>query len=167
VTADNLEATAAAWWQGDGSEDAFDEVFEVLNDDHQQVPRLIAALAAAAPPGALQYIGTSVVEDLAFQVDDGDLSGIEALRLVLDSGLSPSQLFLVLTGAYAVNLHSLDDLRGVPLSPAQTSWLLDDRAPNRWADSGQTVIDGDGLTFVPGQTAWQAELARRSPSQPS
>jgi hypothetical protein len=163
----NLESVAAAWWRGDGTEDALDEVFDILNYDRERVPQLVAALAAAAPSGGLQYIGTSIVEDLAFQVEDGELSGAEALRLVVDSGLSRSQLFSVLTGAYAVNLRALDDLRGVALSTAQASWLLNDRAPNRWANSGQTVTDGDGLKFVAGQTAWQAELARRSSAQPS
>ena len=144
---DNLKAVAVEWWRGDGTQPAFDEVFEILNHDRQRVPLLIEALASTAPSGALSYIG------------------VEALRLVLDSGLSPSELFLILTGAYANYLESLDNLSGAPFSASQLAWLLDDGATNRWASPGQTSIDGDGLRFAPDQTPWQAELKRRYPKQ--
>lgn len=160
---------AAVWWQGTtGADDeeyevADDEVFEIVHRDRDRVPSLIAALAATAPPGALSYIGTSVVEDLTFEVEQGDLAGVEALRLVLESELSPEELFVVLSGAWAHLLEPLDRLRGTPFSPSQLAWLFDSLAPNRSPNVGQTIIDGDGLRFLPEQTPWQAELALRYP----
>jgi hypothetical protein len=162
-----LARIARAWWRGDGTTPAFDAIDDIVSRDHALVPQLIAALMSTAPPDALPYIGTSVVEDLSFEVEDGRLTGEEALRLIVDSGGSPSELFSVFTGAYAHALDRLDALRGAPFSPVQTSWLLDDDAPNRWAQSGQTILDGDGLAFIPQQTRWQAELANRFPDSSS
>lgn len=159
---EDLDALAAAWWEGDGTMPAYERVDEILTYEHDSVPPLIAALARTAPSGALPYIGTSVVEDLGFQVEEGELSGDEALSLVLASGLSPSQLFSVFAGAYASYLILLAELKGAPFSETQTAWLLDDTSPQRWAQSGQTLLRGDGFEFVPGQTLWQNELERRA-----
>jgi hypothetical protein len=158
----DLRTLAAAWWVSDGTTPSYDQVDDIVRSDHELLPSLIAALAATAPTGALEYIGTTVVEDLAIMVREGDLADTEAIRLMLASQLTPAQLFSVLSGAYADLLLTLDGLCGTPLSSHQVDWLLDEHAPNRRPREGQTIVDGDDLRFVPGQTPWQEHLQRQN-----
>jgi hypothetical protein len=106
-------------------------------------PDLIRNLVETAPLGAISYVGTAIVEDLAL-----DYKGREhvALELVLKAGLSRDQLFEVLGGCYP---HYLEDL-GVParlagfFSPAQIAWLMNADTPR--LPHGRALPNGDEVT---------------------
>lgn len=152
-----IRSIARRWWPSRGGDYDWERV-DRLYQRPDIVPDLIRNLVETAPLGAITYVGTAVVEDMAM-----DYEGREhlALELVLKAGLSREQLFEVLGGCYSYYLERL----GVPdrlarlFSPAQIAWLMNEdtlRLPQ-----GRALLDGDGVRIEPDQTPWQAELSRR------
>jgi hypothetical protein len=95
----DLETIAREWWNGDGTQDAFDEVWRIQEFDHERVPALLRALVDGVPPDrSIAYIGTSVLEDLMMEPDP--LSAARVAELVNEAGLTREQIVLILTGMY-------------------------------------------------------------------
>jgi hypothetical protein len=155
-----LRRLATRWWVSDGTDTAFDEVLRIERDDHAVLPALISALVATAPQGVTAYVGTTLVESLAMDVERGDLPAHVPLDLVLAAGLDRGQLFAVLSGAYADLLRTIDAGERLVghLTRRQIDWLLDDAAPHRWPKEGVVVAHDDDIQFIPGATEWQRRL---------
>lgn len=95
----DFEAIAREWWGGDGTQDAFDEVWRIQEFDRELVPALLRALVDTVPrEQSIAYIGTSVLESLMMEPDP--LSASRVAELVKAAGLSPEQIALILTGMY-------------------------------------------------------------------
>lgn len=142
VDHDDFARLARERWQGDGTDDAFDEVMDIVDNDVESVPALLRALVDAAPDGALSFLGVTILEDLSSNAEFRDESD-PAIDVLLKAGLSRNDVFEILSGPWPEYLerwdvrHRLDRL----FTSAQLDALLDwDTRFNR-----RIEIDGDGV----------------------
>ncbi|MFT4284020.1 MAG: hypothetical protein QM598_04225 [Protaetiibacter sp.] len=139
----DLERLARACWSR--ADEAWDEVRE-LTEERDRVPELIRALAAAAPEGALSYIGVTVLEDIAM---DGESSGAEdgAIDALLAAELDLATSYEILSGPYPELLGrwQVRERFAHLLTPAQLDALFDWAARVR----RRIVLDEEGTRLLP------------------
>lgn len=160
---EDLDELTREWWASDGGDDAFDRVLEIGWEEHETLPALIGALVRSSPSGGESYIGITIVEDLYYDALKAE-TGLEGpLDLLLAAHLGRAAVFGVLSGVYPDVLEGLEVRTRLAnlLSAGQIDWLLDGKAPNRWAQVGITLVDGDSLRFDPNEIEWQRLLQRR------
>lgn len=148
VAQDTMHVLAARWWLSGSGDDAYEEVWEIVNQRSEALPELISALVATAPAGESRYVGTAILEELIVAEKAG--SGASALEFRFDANLARANLFEVLSGVYCELLSKarLAELGSTHLSPTQIEWLLDPNASGRWSDRGTMIAEGDTFRFV-------------------
>lgn len=125
------------------------------------VAALIREMVHTAPEGGWAYVGTWIVEDMAFNFEYLKRGGQEkVLELILKAKLTRDELFGVLSGVYPDYLEGFgarERLVGI-LSSAQITWLLD---RNEGTNGGYAVAKGDGVRILPGPSDWERLYADR------
>lgn len=119
-------------WLSDGSDEAFDRVWEITHEHHELVPALIRAMITTAPRGRLPFIGTSIIEDLFNDAQDRGQTDA-SVDLLLAAQLSTDHLFAILSGIYPEILLEMDAEHRLAghLSAQQIAWLLNPDALGR------------------------------------
>lgn len=128
-----LDELAAAWWQSDGTSDAFESVEQMIMRDRASLPAFIRAAVRTVPAGMkISYIGTYILESVHI-LDDSEGVPDQTLDVLLAADLEPSQMIEILAGVYPHMLKELDltDRLARILPSDRIAWLLNDAADGR------------------------------------
>ncbi len=131
----DLETIAREWWAGDGSQDAFDEVWDIQQYERERVPALIRAMLDTAkeaqPSKSIADVGTSLIESLLTEPDP--VPPAQVFAFIRAAEVTHDELLGVLSGVYPEMLvmYDLTGLFGDVLTRGEIAWLTDRSASGR------------------------------------
>jgi hypothetical protein len=130
----SFNSIAKDWWKAVQSEDwdATESVQELVDHHPDQIPALLTALVATAPPEGPHYVGTSILEDVYYGARHRELSN-SALKYVSRAKLTNAETMALLSGVYPDMLEEwgIREQMSSLLTAQQIDWLTDAGAVGR------------------------------------